>query len=234
MKKVYFSLAFILILICYFVSVDSHTDYSAQLDREPLVQTDSRKVDQSQQISRTPAQTRSSNRQRKILTYSEVEKIRAKERRQKYPRVDSRLLKFKKGDYLFNEQGYSLLDGVYAIAKKDVNPEDYNVYTEKFGHYIVYNESVKPAGALSVVASENGNVGIFTGILKLKLADMSYADLLPLSGAHEVTYRNTDINIIRVKFSSFEETMSAYNNLKADPNIKRVQVEVLETERVSR
>lgn len=120
-------------------------------------------------------------------------------------------------------------EDLYAIDEKDIRPSD-KIIDKKFSKVIVYSETFID-NSLRVVATDNVQFAIFTGVISIKLKDtFSILDVL----------ENTDFKIqseldyiktYQVQFASKDDTLEIYDSLKSDPRVDRVSLEILKYER---
>ena len=104
----------------------------------------------------------------------------------------------------------------------------------KNNYYIVEGDDA-PRDALRVMENANtGEYAIFTGILKVKLENMSFLDEILTSYDCVVESSYPHINVAMIKFSEYELTLKAHNELQKIEWVKRSEVELLEYSRGSR
>jgi hypothetical protein len=127
---------------------------------------------------------------------------------------------------------YKLLDDYYAVKKTNQNANDYPDSELRLGYFIVSKDNA-PSDALRVMENaQTGRAAIFTGLIKVKLADISLADNLVRDFDYEILYQYDHISLVMYKFNSFEETMAAKKTIDTNPNVKRATIELLEYERI--
>ncbi len=136
--------------------------------------------------------------------------------------------------------GYVILENVYAIKKSIESAVLFDGAEIKNNHYII--ESEEPIeGALPVVENtESGNLGIFIGVLKIKVKDFKMIyDMIdePNLSDQNIVYRVNEIPEIssgHFYFTRPLEAKSVYEKLFNHENIKRISLEVLEFARTTK
>lgn len=156
--------------------------------------------------------------------------------------------KYESNKFEANDIQFEKIENFYAILPEDYLPNNYEKVQELNGLYIVKYDGEIPDGALSVVKNKDtNNLAIFTGILRVKLADFDLANgLMDLvnQGIVEDSKKvdpevNTSLGHIRVvtyKFSDYENTIFVYNILRTEPFeklVERVNIDLIEWKRSS-
>lgn len=136
-------------------------------------------------------------------------------------------LKEKKEFYLHKD--------LYAIKDADFVEGEYEVIEKKLGYYVVKSKDYAPENALRVVTKDGSHsFGIFTGVLKVKLSDMSEAENLLEDRHYEIIERYDEIQRVFYKFDNYQSTMGSYQTLKTSHLVEQVEVELLEYQRESK
>lgn len=139
------------------------------------------------------------------------------------------------GDF-FNErgEGFFLEDELVAVKGTEYNAGEYPNAPMVNGYFLVDKE-IAPQDALAVVVNgESGSYAVFTGILKVKLSEFGYRDILARNygGAIEQSYDH--IQTVFYRFDGYHETVNALAALKGETSVLRVDVELLEYQRQPR
>lgn len=146
-----------------------------------------------------------------------------------------------KGDFFdeYSESSYHLEPRFYALRNTSKNRRDYPNALEKNGYLIIAAESFSGDDFLAdedgpkavVKNAQTGALGVFTGVLKVKLFSFENLDALADNYAAQVREGYPEISVGLLQFDSYEEALMAYKSLREHPWIQRVNVEVLEHER---
>ncbi len=139
----------------------------------------------------------------------------------------------KDSDLSFQNQSYYLLENKFAVSAQDMDTPPSGAQL-KNNYYIVEGDDA-PRDALRVMENANtGEYAIFTGILKVKLENMSFLDEILTSYDCVVESSYPHINVAMIKFSEYELTLKAHNELQKIEWVKRSEVELIEYSRGSR
>jgi hypothetical protein len=124
---------------------------------------------------------------------------------------------------------YKLVENLFAVRRTAETEAIFDLKDYKLGHYIVAD--AKGFDAKAVVVSESGRLGIFTGVLRLKLKSMDDLESLFVAYKYSVEERLDYIQSALLKFENYDEAVKAYEmSLKSD-KVRRCSLEVLDVER---
>ena len=181
----------------------------------------------SPQAKRQPAQRKSYN---KSEAYLLKQKIIAKERT-----VNPDGLKFEslqpRATVEFentNGMSYKKLAGFYAVKKTADNEDSYAGADYKLGYFIVASETPITGASVVVENSDTGALGIFTGIIKVKLKDLNEARQILSHQDYEVSKIYDHISVVFYQFDDFDITLNSLAEFREHPGVKRANIEVLE------
>lgn len=139
----------------------------------------------------------------------------------------------KVSDLSFENQSYYLLENKFAVSAQDIGTPPAGAQL-KNNYYIVEADDA-PRDALRVMQNANtGEYAIFTGILKVKLENMSFLDEILTNYDCVVESSYPHINVALIKFSDYELTLKVHSELQKIEWVKRSEVELLEYSRGSR
>ena len=150
--------------------------------------------------------------------------------------------KFAKHEFLNDDlfvfedgQEFAPIEDFYSVRKEDIDLSQFNIIEDR-GYFVVIKSQQAPSVDILEVVKVKGSkkLGIFTGILKVKLNDFELADSMLDQYAHEIEETYPQIGRVFYKFYSYQETMEAFIFLKSHPNVNSVDVEILQYERSSR
>ena len=132
-------------------------------------------------------------------------------------------------------QEFAPMEDMYAVRKEDIDLSKFDIVEDR-GYFVVIKSQQAPSVDILEVVKVKGSkkLGIFTGILKVKLNDFELADSMLDQYAHEIEESYPQIGRVFYKFYSYQETIEAFNFLKSHPNVNSVDVEILQYERSSR
>ncbi len=124
---------------------------------------------------------------------------------------------------------YQLVENLFAVRRTAETESIFDLKDYKLGHYIVADPKGFETNA--VVVSESGRLGIFTGVLRLKLKNMDDIDTLFVAYKYSVEERLDYIQSALLKFESYEEAVKAYEMSLKSEKVRRSSLEVLDVER---
>lgn len=132
----------------------------------------------------------------------------------------------------YNGKSYKLLNDFVAIRKTKENIDLYKGATQKLGHYIVPKDLATNNSFPVVENTQSSRLGIVTGIITLKVKDLSQVNYLLNHTNFEIKNTYEHINVIHMQFYDYETLINSYEFLKTSPNVIRSNIEILEYERV--
>lgn len=128
---------------------------------------------------------------------------------------------------------YGVVSHVYAVKKRDWDAKDPNIIGEHLGHFLIESPTEIAGSSPVVLNKKNQNFAIVTKVLKVKLSDLSYeAEIFGMP--YEIKERYDHIQVVLYYFNSLEELLEAQSQAKVHPQVKRCNIEVLETARTER
>ena len=137
-------------------------------------------------------------------------------------------------DFQNDSVGYRFVDHYYAL--KD-NPENRNRFPsakKKLGFLITESKIPVQDAKAVVLNSETGNIGIFTGILKVKLSDINYAHQIITHNNFIITNTYDHINVVHYEISDPVLAIETQKKILLNPYVKRVRLEIIEYQRTGR
>lgn len=134
-------------------------------------------------------------------------------------------------DFSSGVSNYKFLDFFYAIKDTPENRAQYPNAEAKLNHLIV--ESDTPIGdSLPVVENDDtGNLGIFTGILAVKLEDMSDADFVVGHSQYVIFETHDHINLVLYRIDDVGLAIKTNQQLQLNPKVISSSLEILEYQR---
>ncbi|MBC76921.1 MAG: hypothetical protein CME64_12985 [Halobacteriovoraceae bacterium] len=130
-------------------------------------------------------------------------------------------------------ESYHLLENKFAV-----NAQEYDVPpagSDKINNHYIVDGIDAPRDALRVLENaKTGGLAVFTGILKVKLSDMSQLDILLSQYDCVVENSYPHINVVLIKFSDYELTIQAHEEISKLEWVIRSEVELLEYSRGSK
>lgn len=139
-----------------------------------------------------------------------------------------------KPDFKISGMGYRFVDHFYAIPNTEENRKKFPDGFVKLNYLLVESQIALQDGLGVVENSETGNYGIFTGILKVKLSDIRYADDIIPHSDYLISNIYEHINIVHYKIDNIGLAVKTQSLLETNPYVKRVGLEILEYERSQR
>ncbi len=132
-------------------------------------------------------------------------------------------------------------DGIYGMSNEHLaikataeNKKKYPDHIEKLGYIIVRDMDLVEESKRVSVNINTGTYGIITGVLKIKYKDGSdYRSLLD-SYEYEVSNSYEHINRVHFQFSDAEIAVKNRSILESNPNVVKVDLEILEYSRHGR
>ena len=179
------------------------------------------------EVKRQPAQRKGYNRNE---AYRLKQKIVAKERTvnpdgQKYESLQPRSpIEFENT----NGMSYKKLAGFYAVKKTADNEDLYAGADYKLGYFIIKSDTPVAGASVVVENSDTGALGIFTGIIKVKLKDLNEARQILSHQDYEVSKIYDHISVVFYQFDDFDITLNSLAEFREHPGVKRANIEVLE------
>jgi hypothetical protein len=139
----------------------------------------------------------------------------------------------KKSDFVSNEARYKFLDHFYAVANTPENRQLYPRAEMKLNYLIV--ESEAPLHGLLIVENEEtGNLGIFTGVLKVKLNSLQDMETLINHNQYQIINIYDHIQVVQYQIDDVELAIKTYQQLRQNSQVQRVNLEILEYARTHR
>ena len=122
---------------------------------------------------------------------------------------------------------YKFLDHFYALKNTPENQQRYPDAQEKLGFLII--ESELPIEGLAVVENaDTGNLGIFTGILKVKLHSMQDVDFIIDHNQYQVGETYDHINLVQYQIDDVALAIKTHKKLQTHPKVIRASLEILD------
>lgn len=137
-------------------------------------------------------------------------------------------------DFQNDSVGYRFVDYFYAIKDSEENRKRFPGADSKLGYLIVESKVQLEDGKSVVLNSETGNIGIFTGILKVKLSDINYAHQIIPHNNFIITNSYDHINVVHYEIADPILAIETQKKILLNPYVKRVRVEILEYQRTGR
>ena len=126
---------------------------------------------------------------------------------------------------------YKFLDFFYAIANTEENRKIYPEAQIKLGYIIVESETPITDALAVVENADTGHLGIFTGILKVKLKDMQDVDQVIEHNQYEIEITHDHISLVQYRIDDIALALKTHEELTSNPKVKRVSLEILEYQR---
>ena len=123
---------------------------------------------------------------------------------------------------------YKRLKGFYAVKKTTENIEQYPHAEVKLGYLIIQSDEEIPDSKAVVENADSGALGIFTGVIKVKLRSLSdKRQILPHQDYH-VAKVYDHISVVLYEFDSYDLTLESLEFFRSHSGVKRANIEVLE------
>jgi hypothetical protein len=140
----------------------------------------------------------------------------------------------RRADFKNSTSSYKFLDHFYAIKDSPENRKNYPEHQEKLSYLIVKSQT-PVLESLPVVENENtGHLGVFTGILKVKLKDINDSDFIIGHNNYQVVKRYEHIHIAHYHIEDVALAISTHQTLLQNPKVLRATLEILEYSRYQR
>lgn len=128
---------------------------------------------------------------------------------------------------------YRIVDDYVAIRATAKNKEQYKGATYKLGHFIVPKEMASNESLFVVENTETGHLGILTGVITMKVKDLSELNYLLNHSNYEVKNIYEHINVAHFAFFDLDILLQSFETLSTHNQVIRAKIEVLEFERVA-
>lgn len=133
-------------------------------------------------------------------------------------------------DFINGPGKYKFLDHYYALKNTPENRQRFPNAQIKLNYLIV--ESELPLEGLPVVENaDTGNLGIFTGVLKVKLHSMQDIDFIIDHNQYQVGETYEHINLVQYQINDVALAIKTYKKLQSHPKAIRASLEILEFQR---
>ena len=196
------------------------------------------KINENEKMNRLPASGKK-NQTKKIKASAPTKPIsiylnEQRAQRRRIPTSARRVERVYPGLAMGDSGKYNILNNFFAVLDTEDNRKLYPDAIHKL-NYLIVEGDLPPVDSLKVSQNtDNGTVGIITGVLKVKLKDISMMNQIFEHNNYSIDQSYEHINLVHYKFTSIDQALKSYEELKTNPNVSRVNIEVLEYSRHQR
>lgn len=126
---------------------------------------------------------------------------------------------------------YKFLDYFYAIKNTPENRTQFPNAQEKLDFLIVESDLPLVDSLPVVENADTGNLGIFLGVLNVKLHDLNDADFVIGHSDYEILKIHSQTNLVQYTIDDIAIAIKTNQQLQSNPKVIRASLEILEYQR---